>query len=83
MPIVSFRAEFYADHISENFIRLTNSLSCDVLWKGKAWKIAKETVVLRKIPGGIEISNLEAIIDANKCSGYKNPHGQTTELECY
>ena len=70
VPIVSFMTEIYADNISENFIRLTNNLICDFLWKGKAWKIAKKTVALRKFHGGIEISNLEAIIEAKKCSGY-------------
>ena len=56
--------DVYPDNISEFVIKETKNLIKEFLWKGKTWRVAQKTMSLKKIHGGLEIPDIDAIIQA-------------------
>ena len=66
--------DIYPDNISEYVIKETQNLIKEFLWKGKTWRVAQKTMSLKKAHGGLEIPDLEAIIQAKQINWIKKIH---------
>ena len=71
---LSFMIDIYPDNISEYVIKETQNLIREFLWKGKTWRVAQKTMSLKKAHGGLEIPDLEAIIQAKRINWIKKIH---------
>ena len=71
---LSFMIDCYPDNISEYVMKETKNLIKEFLWKGKTWRVAQKTMSLKKNHGGIEIPDIDAIIQARQINWIKKIH---------
>ena len=66
MSSLSYLVDIYTCHIPEKFLCDTKTLIRDFLWPGKTWRIAQNSLALRKIHGGLELQDLDNFIKCKK-----------------
>ena len=66
MSSISFLTDIYTCNIPEKFIKETRNLLCEFLWSGKTWRIAQNSLALRKEHGGLELKDLDNFIECKK-----------------
>ena len=63
---LSYMIDIYSSNISEEVIKKTKDLIKEFLWNGKVWRVAQKTMSLKKVHGGVEIPDLDALIEAKR-----------------
>ena len=66
MSTISYLTDIYTNHIPQNFVSQTKDLIREFLWSGKTWRIAQNTLALKKEHGGIELQDIDNYISCKK-----------------